>query len=81
MSDEDDVDPGLELDDEFDDEFEEDSEEEATHPYSWLHVIVLVLVAFVLGMLIYMVLLNDDGAPSSAGGAPAPTTYSEHVRD
>lgn len=31
------------------------------HPYSWLHMVVLVLVAFVLGVLIYMVMSRDGG--------------------
>ena len=36
---------------------EEDSERR--HPYTWLHMIVLVLVAFVLGMLIFMLLIKN----------------------
>ncbi|MCU1433049.1 MAG: hypothetical protein JWP95_2154, partial [Actinotalea sp.] len=41
-------------------------------PYSWVHMIVLVLVAFVLGMLIYLVVIND--APPAAGAVPAGQT-------
>ena len=29
------------------------------HPYSWLHLLALVVVAFVLGMLIFMVVMQD----------------------
>lgn len=29
------------------------------HPYSWLHLIALIVVAFVLGMLIFMVVMQD----------------------
>ena len=36
------------------------------HPYTWLHMIVLVLVAFVLGMLIFMIVMNDAGPGSEA---------------
>ena len=29
------------------------------HPYSWLHLVALIVVAFVLGMLIFMVVMQD----------------------
>ena len=38
------------------------------HPYTWRHMVVLVLVAFVLAMLITMVVQND-ASPSGAEGA------------
>jgi hypothetical protein len=38
------------------------------HPYTWLHVIVLALVAFVLGFLI--VALWNKGKASGAEGEP-----------
>ena len=50
---------------------EEDLAEAPRHPYTWLHMIVLVLVAFVLGMLIFVVLLNDSGAATQGAGAAA----------
>jgi hypothetical protein len=37
------------------------------HPYTWLHMIVLVLVAFVLGMLIFVVLLRDSDPGGTQG--------------
>lgn len=37
------------------------------HPYTWLHMIVLIVVAFVLGMLIFMVVTQDDGAAGAQG--------------
>lgn len=42
-------------------------EEHRQRPYTWLHMIVLVLVAFVLGMLIYMVVMKDT--KPDVGGA------------
>jgi hypothetical protein len=38
------------------------------HPYTWLHMIVLVVVAFILGMLIFMVVSQDDPAAAAAAG-------------
>ncbi|WP_421734290.1 hypothetical protein [Cellulomonas sp.] len=52
-------------DDDYDDE---DDEERPRHPYTWLHLIVLALVAFVLGFLIVLLLGNttDDDPGSTA---------------
>jgi|GEM_PF-2487345 len=50
---------------------EEPEEEVARHPYTWLHMIVLVVVAFILGMLIFMVIMQDDSPDAGAGAAPA----------
>src|SRR5690606_20926208 len=37
-----------------------------SHRYTWLHMVVLVLLAFVLGMVVWMV-INRDGPPTSQG--------------
>ncbi|WP_199721450.1 hypothetical protein, partial [Cellulomonas rhizosphaerae] len=51
--------------DEFDDE---EVERKPRHPYTWLHLIVLALVAFVLGFLIMLLVVNGrpDGSASGA---------------
>ena len=49
----------------------EPDEEPARHPYTWLHMIVLVVVAFILGMLIFMVIMEDD-SPGTDTGAGQP---------
>lgn len=49
------------------DEEPDDAIEPPRHPYTWLHMIVLVLVAFVLGMLIFVVLLRDSGSGGAQG--------------
>jgi hypothetical protein len=50
----------------------EDDEDEAgrrpRHPYTWLHLIVLALVAFVLGFLIMLLVVN--GRPDNSAFAP-----------
>ena len=53
-------------DDDFDDD--DDYDERPRHPYTWLHLIVLALVAFVLGFLIVLLLSNNsaDDAGSTA---------------
>lgn len=40
--------------------------------YTWLHMIVLVLVAFVLGMLVWMIINRD--APGATENAAGPST-------
>jgi hypothetical protein len=50
-------------------EADEAVDEVPRHPYTWLHMIVLVVVAFVLGMLIFVVLLNDNDAGTQGLGA------------
>jgi hypothetical protein len=52
-----------------DDEAETAGEPASHHPYTWLHMIVLVLVAFVLGMLIFMVVMRDAPEPGATGAA------------
>ncbi|WP_182111521.1 hypothetical protein [Actinotalea sp. JY-7876] len=46
------------------------------HPYTWLHMIVLVAVAFVLGMLIFMVGMRESAPTDGAEPAPAAATSS-----
>jgi len=60
--------------DEFDDEDDDEDEDRPRHPYTWLHLIVLALVAFVLGFLITL-LLTKEPADGDQGAAPVgPTT-------
>jgi hypothetical protein len=57
---------------------DDDHEERPRHPYTWLHLIVLALVAFVLGFLIVLLLAHttDDATGDGSGrtGAQAPAT-------
>ena len=55
---------------------DDDDDEGARHPYTWLHMIVLVLVAFVLGMLIFMLIKRDapEAAPDAQGPAEITTS-------
>jgi hypothetical protein len=57
-------------DDDYDDD--DDFDERPRHPYTWLHLIVLALVAFVLGFLI--VLLLSKNSQDDAGTAAAAST-------
>ncbi|WP_374205031.1 hypothetical protein, partial [Actinotalea sp. C106] len=54
---------------------EPDGTSPRTHPYTFLHMLVLVLVAFVLGMLIFMVVVNEPPDANAAGPAPQSTTH------
>ena len=63
---------------EDDEEPDESITELPRHPYTWLHMIVLVLVAFVLGMLIFVVLL-EDSEPVGTQGAGATATMGDVV--
>ncbi|NNH08735.1 hypothetical protein HLB10_16820, partial [Cellulomonas fimi] len=63
---------GRDLDDEDDDE--DDDDERPRHPYTWLHLIVLALVAFVLGFLIVLLLNNARPAEPGTAGASATVT-------
>jgi hypothetical protein len=58
-------------DDDYDDD-DDDFDERPRHPYTWLHLIVLALVAFVLGFLI--VLLLSKNADDDPGSTPAAST-------
>lgn len=64
----------LDDDDDYDDE---DDDERPSHPYTWLQLIVLALVAFVLGFLI--VLLGSEKSDDAAGPTPTPVTASAVV--
>jgi hypothetical protein len=55
----------------YGDEDDEDDEERPSHPYTWLQLIVLALVAFVLGFLI--VLLAGHGSADASDPAATPT--------
>jgi hypothetical protein len=57
---------------EFDDE---DDDVRRRHPYSWLHFLALILVAFVLGFLIVL-LWSRSGALSASGTDSAPASAS-----
>ncbi|NKY38053.1 hypothetical protein HGA02_00505, partial [Cellulomonas septica] len=62
--------------DEDDDEDDEDDDERPRHPYTWLHLIVLALVAFVLGFLIVLLLNNARGEePAANAAAPADAAH------
>jgi hypothetical protein len=66
--------PVGDLDDDYDDEDDEDDDERPSHPYTWLQLIVLALVAFVLGFLI--VLLGSEKSDDATGPTPTPVTAS-----
>ncbi|GEN78508.1 hypothetical protein [Actinotalea fermentans] len=59
--------PSRAVPEDVEDEPDDEAAEPPRHPYTWLHMIVLVLVAFVLGMLIFVVLLRDSGAEGTQG--------------
>ncbi len=51
------------------DEELDEAETAHTHPYSWIHWVALVLVAFVLGVIIMMV-INRDAASGTSNASP-----------
>jgi hypothetical protein len=59
------------VDDLDEDDDEDEDDERPRHPYTWLHLIVLALVAFVLGFLIVLLLNNARGEEPAANAAPA----------
>lgn len=61
-------DDGRGADDEWDDEWDD---EEEPNPYSFLQLAVLAVVAFVLGVLIFMVVTERDDDGAEASGAVA----------
>ncbi|WP_399552423.1 hypothetical protein, partial [uncultured Cellulomonas sp.] len=64
--------------DDADDDYEDD--ERPRHPYTWLHLIVLALVAFVLGFLIVLLLSNaSDEEPGSTAAAVLVVTPDVHT--
>jgi hypothetical protein len=66
---------GATHDDDLDDE-DDDEPSRRLHPYTWLHVLVLAVVAFVLGFLIMLLVIQTrpDGGGAEAQAAPAFTT-------
>ncbi|MFC6450759.1 hypothetical protein [Cellulomonas gelida] len=63
--------PGAEHDDDEDDEVES----RPRHPYTWLHLIVLALVAFVLGFLLVLLYTKaNDGASAASSALSIVTT-------
>jgi hypothetical protein len=52
-------------------EEEWDEEEDEGPQYTWLHYIILVVVAFVLGLLIWKLVLEGDSAPFDTDQAAA----------
>jgi len=62
-------------DDDLDDE-DDDEPSRRLHPYTWLHVLVLAVVAFVLGFLIMLLVIQTrpGNGGTEAQAAPAFTT-------
>ncbi len=61
---------------------DDDDDDAVRHPYTWLHMIALVAVAFILGMLVFMVVMQDDGDAAAAGAAaPAVVSAADPVVD
>ncbi|ASR54949.1 hypothetical protein CBP52_07390 [Cellulomonas sp. PSBB021] len=46
---------------------EEEDDERPRHPYTWLHLIVLAVVAFVLGFLIVLLYTKASGEATASG--------------
>ncbi|MCC2320114.1 hypothetical protein [Cellulomonas xiejunii] len=67
---------GATHDDDLDDEDDDDEPSRRLHPYTWLHVLVLAVVAFVLGFLIMLLVIQTrpDGGGAEAQSAPAIAT-------
>lgn len=58
-------------DDEDDDYDDYDEPPRRLHPYTWLHVLVLAVVAFVLGFLIMLLVIQTRGGEDPADAAAA----------
>jgi len=56
--------------DDLDDE-DDDEPGRRIHPYTWLHVLILAAVAFVLGFLIMLLYIRTRGADGAAEAAAA----------
>lgn len=52
-----------------DDALDDLEPEEPRHAYTWLHYLILVSVAFVLGLLLWELVLGPHGGPANAAGA------------
>ena len=50
---------------------EDEDDERPSHPYTWLQLIVLVVVAFVLGFLIILLASRGDDGSSTPAKTPA----------
>lgn len=57
--------------DEDDDDYDDDEPARRLHPYTWLHVLVLAVVAFVLGFLIMLLVIQTRGAQGDEETAAA----------
>ena len=57
----------------YGDEDDEDDDERPSHPYTWLQLIVLALVAFVLGFLIVLLAGHGSSGASDPAATPTPT--------
>jgi hypothetical protein len=60
--------------DDYDDDEDDDDEARPRHPYTWLHLIVLALVAFVLGFLITLLLTKEPGGGAKGAAPVTPDT-------
>jgi len=61
-----------------DDDPDDYDDERPRHPYTWLHLIVLALVAFVLGFLIVLLLSQRDDAAGTSAAATV-ESHQTHV--
>ncbi|MCZ2265038.1 hypothetical protein, partial [Isoptericola sp. QY 916] len=59
----------------LDDEDDDEDWDEPEASYTWLHYIVLVVVAFVLGLLVWKLLLGDNGAQDFTTDGAAPASF------
>ncbi|MEK8228496.1 hypothetical protein NKG05_24420 [Oerskovia sp. M15] len=51
------------------------------HAYTWLHYLILIAVAFVLGLLIWQLLLGNGATADAAGTARAAVASSTTHQD
>lgn len=51
----------------------DEDDERPSHPYTWLQLIVLALVAFVLGFLIVLLAGHGSAAANTPATTPTPT--------
>ncbi|MEP7793446.1 hypothetical protein [Sanguibacter sp. 25GB23B1] len=76
-----------ELDDQddgdFDDDDDDDDFDENEHKYTWLHYLILVAVAFVLGLIIWKVGLEGSGTagPPDSSSVASIALRTEHTPD
>lgn len=80
----DELDDRDELDDDFDDDDDDfDDDDENEHKYTWLHYLILVAVAFVLGLIIWKVGLEGRGtaAPADSSSVAGIALETAHTPD